>query len=350
MRTKVLCFLSSILSILSLLFILPAYLFIVMASGLSGTNTPAHGVSSRWLTAALLRRADHSARTSSVKAALGTATVEVLREFSQLGGARDAGRARPGSHYEYMPLASDRTIRLMQILNETSSGIPQCQLTTVSLDDRLPFVALSYTWGSPLVCEEEEEGDKEYGQGVEGRVGISERCCQILCNRKLLNVTQNLYDFLKRAQAGGLESHLNPEDRIWVDAICIDQSSLSEHSAQVRLMAEIYKSARIVVVWLGESEPGDTRYAVELLEHISATQPEDLQGLKQLSIHDSRMSDVLGECGGSVDHWISLKRMVSRTWFSRIWVIQEIAFAKSILMLCGSYAIHWEPCVKAAGS
>jgi Heterokaryon incompatibility protein (HET) len=37
----------------------------------------------------------------------------------------------------------------------------------------------------------------------------------------------------------------------WIDAICIDQSSIAERSHQVSRMKEIYKTAKEVVAWLG---------------------------------------------------------------------------------------------------
>lgn len=238
------------------------------------------------------------------------------------------------SHYGYTPLFSERSIRLVQILQETSTGVPQCRLTTVSLDNKLPFVALSYTWGNPLVQAKKKNG-------------TAERCCQISCNGCLLNVTQNLYDFLKRAKRGRSESCLGPEDKIWIDAICINQSSLGERSAQVRLMGDIYRAAKAVIVWLGEGGQKETQCAVELLRCISATPTEKLNGLKQIQIHDPCISEVLGECGGSTEHWRSLKQMFSRAWFSRIWIIQEIAFAENIEVLYGSHSLLWEDCIKA---
>lgn len=238
------------------------------------------------------------------------------------------------SHYEYTPLFSDRSIRLIEILQETSTGVPQCTLLTVSLDSKLPFVALSYTWGNSLArLEEDNRG--------------ADQCCHILCNGRPLDVTQNLYNFLKRAKPGGPESWLRFEDKMWIDAICIDQSNLEERSAQVKLMSGIYKAATNVLVWLGEDEHGDTQNAVKLLKSISATPEDTLEELKKLLIHNPRMSEVLGECGGSTDHWRSLKRMLSRTWFSRVWIIQEIAFADIVLVLCGSCSFLWEDCVKA---
>jgi hypothetical protein len=43
--------------------------------------------------------------------------------------------------------------------------------------------------------------------------------------------------------------------RLWVDAICIDQSSIPERESQVRPMRKIYQNATRVVVWLGNSTP-----------------------------------------------------------------------------------------------
>jgi hypothetical protein len=238
------------------------------------------------------------------------------------------------SYYQYTPLFSERSIRLIKLLQETQTGVPQCKLLTINLDNSLPFVALSYTWGSPLV---QPEGENK----------ATDQCFQILCNGQLLNVTQNLYDFLKRARSSGSENWFGLEDHIWIDAICINQSKLDERSAQVRLMSEIYKAAKTVVVWLGESEHNEAQYAVELLERISAAPMEDLNSLKKLQIGDPRMLEVLGECGASTVHWRSLKGIFSRTWFRRIWIIQEVAFAENIIVICGNQILIWEDCIRA---
>jgi hypothetical protein len=42
-------------------------------------------------------------------------------------------------------------------------------------------------------------------------------------------------------------------DWIWIHAICIDQESLAENSTQVGAMGAIFRSARRVLVWLGET-------------------------------------------------------------------------------------------------
>ncbi len=44
----------------------------------------------------------------------------------------------------------------------------------------------------------------------------------------------------------------------WIDAICIDQSSIAEKSMQVPLMSDIYTRAHTVFVWLGDATVGST--------------------------------------------------------------------------------------------
>lgn len=69
--------------------------------------------------------------------------------------------------------------------------------------------------------------------------------------------------------------------------------------------------------------------------------------MKKLHIGDSSMLEVLGECAASTDHWRSLKGVFSRTWFRWIWIIEEIAFAKRIVIIFGSQILKWAHCIKA---
>lgn len=64
---------------------------------------------------------------------------------------------------------------------------------------------------------------------------------------KTLGITENLHQLIRRLVELGIFNHL-----MWIGAICIDQSNLSERGHQVRLMQEIYSDAEDVVIWLGE--------------------------------------------------------------------------------------------------
>jgi type II secretory pathway predicted ATPase ExeA len=68
---------------------------------------------------------------------------------------------------------------------------------------------------------------------------------KIECEKDELNVTENVR---------GLLDHIRDpnEDRvIWIDSICIDQQNFEERSQQVRLVRQIYSSAKSVNIWLG---------------------------------------------------------------------------------------------------
>ncbi|KAH9204636.1 hypothetical protein DL95DRAFT_376840 [Leptodontidium sp. 2 PMI_412] len=98
---------------------------------------------------------------------------------------------------------------------------------------------------------------------------------------------------------------------LWVDAICINQSDVAERTAQVALMSRIYSTALSVVVWLGP-EDISTHFASLALEGETVTE-------KQL---------------------FDIRNLISRSWFTRKWVIQEISLAKAIEVWCGSFRIN----------
>ena len=61
-----------------------------------------------------------------------------------------------------------------------------------------------------------------------------------------LSITQNLSAALHRLR-------LPKEPRVfWVDAICINQDDVVERNQHIGIMRHIYKSAREVMVWVGE--------------------------------------------------------------------------------------------------
>ena len=138
--------------------------------------------------------------------------------------------------FQYQPLAkSDFSIRLVEVDPELSSdGKPQIKLFESALSE--DYTCLSYTWG------QENDGGGPF---------------PILVNGKTFHVRCNLYIFLHNARRKYLKQ------RIWIDAICIDQSNEAEKSDQVSRMGEIYNLALRVYAWLGEaSRETDLVFAV----------------------------------------------------------------------------------------
>jgi hypothetical protein len=98
---------------------------------------------------------------------------------------------------------------------------------TKPLDQGVRYNALSYTWGDPTAVQ------------------------TILCEGKVLRVTQNLHEALTEYQKRGESAPL------WADAICINQSDVTEKTEQVRLMRHVYIQADMVIIWLGQEQADD---------------------------------------------------------------------------------------------
>jgi hypothetical protein len=136
-------------------------------------------------------------------------------------GIEQADRA-----FVYQPLQVTKTIRIIWLqplaTKDTASDV-QIDLDEAFLDNCLSFEAVSYTWD---------------GQQPD---------VQITCCGKALLVTKNCHSILR-----GLRRR---EPRaLWIDVICIDQSSNEERNNQVRLMGDIYRKADKVLIWPGECD------------------------------------------------------------------------------------------------
>ncbi|OJD38961.1 heterokaryon incompatibility protein [Diplodia corticola] len=154
------------------------------------------------------------------------------------------------------------------------------------------YGALSYTWG-----------DQSQSR-------------PILLNRVLFLVRPNLEAALRRLArypdyANGL--------KLWVDAICINQRDLRERSRQVRRMGDIFSRALIVTIWLGELS--DTEGMSELQGLVSRCRdPSTTHDAVESALADPDLSSALH---AAVD------RLVTVTYWTRTWIIQEKCLAPS---------------------
>lgn len=122
----------------------------------------------------------------------------------------------------YQPLDA-RYIRLLKLLPGSGPDPITIQLQSASLEDPGPYTALSYVWGDAKVDRRTiYSGDTE------------------------LSVTANLFHALCRFR------DVSETRTWWIDAVCINQSSTTERTQQVRMMMEIYTKAKKTVMWLGE--------------------------------------------------------------------------------------------------
>lgn len=131
--------------------------------------------------------------------------------------------------YSSSPLsASGAETRIFKLLPVAYSAPLRDQVYKIALSESTNYEALSYTWGTSTK-----------------RVPITLNDCE------KFPVTYNLHCALRWLRLSESERHL------WIDAISIDQASLTERAEQVKLIGRIFSTAADVLVCLGESpEPG----------------------------------------------------------------------------------------------
>jgi hypothetical protein len=177
------------------------------------------------------------------------------------------------------------------------------ELKTLELDADYEYEALSYTWGDSTPFA----NITVISQNGSAR----------------LQVAQNLYSALV---------HLRRPDRkrlLWIDAICINQTDLDEKNVQVRRMDIIYTLAHTVVVWLGPEADNSDRVMYDI---------------RSLSVNEI---DRLVADEENNTRWRAMMTFMKRPWFSRRWIIQEIAFARQAVVLCGTRSVTWEELCEA---
>ena len=209
-----------------------------------------------------------------------------------------------GANGLYKPLHVARhEIRLLHI--KPSSKLeeePYCSLKTVSLDDNPRFEALSYTWGDPNLTRPIRLENREWHATINLEAGL----------RYLRSPSKDMV--------------------IWVDALCIDGSSVEERNSQILLMKTIYSNAERVRIWLGEPTRGSDD-ALAILEYSGRGVP-----FSNIRLDNKKLSD---------KHAKYLSELINRPWWNRVWVQQEYLLAKDIRLHCGRRSVDLFPILKA---
>jgi hypothetical protein len=204
----------------------------------------------------------------------------------------------------YTTLCEDEIRLLILQPGESKAGI-DCELIQAPLGDSIPYHAISYAWGNPKLTHSIKlrSGDAVTPAGVTG------------------HLLDALFQFRQRDKPVTL----------WIDALCIDQNNVVEKSTQVMHMTEIFKNADSVWVWLGVGD--DTSdMAMSFIGEIL-----DFERLQAL-VHQAEYNQ----------KWQGFNGLLKRAWFSRRWVVQEIAFADDVTLFCGTKRVLWQDFADAA--
>jgi hypothetical protein len=145
--------------------------------------------------------------------------------------------------------------------------------------------------------------------------------CPVICNGKQLLITKNAEDALRR-----FRPRIRADNRqyLWLDAICIDQTSTADKNRQVRLMVDIYRSALRVVVWLGQL-PDTIVGPWFVYEQRSVCKAFARIAKDDATQWERPDSDIMN----------ALILLTSFPYWSRIWTVQEMMANASCKLYCG---------------
>ena len=193
--------------------------------------------------------------------------------------------------YSHLNYTLGQEIRLVILLPGALHDPIRCEITHVNLEDNPEYDAVSYTWA-------DEDGDDSLSRNI----NISNGLC-------FVPVTINCEATLRQLRQPGSRR------KLWIDALCIDQSNVSERNHQVGIMDSIYTKASCVRICIQDylRFPVPIDYA-DLFSHIKEKTPTESQ-INQLR------------------HLFSLR------YFQRAWVIQEVALARTAYLLVNNYSL-----------
>lgn len=241
-------------------------------------------------------------------------------------------------NFQYSPLPPIGWIRLL-IIEPASCPTKalELRLETCELTDTLDYEALSYTWGSRSDCTP---------TAVHGG--------EMMIRRNLLMALLAL----RRSDV---------PLPIWVDAICINQNDLTERNHQVWQMKDIYSKARLVNVWLGDADADAAAAGADLgmdfirdfgealvQRHpnprgrikVGSTWRADDKGIGLVASSTLSENEFFEYYGYLTLHLVSggeqntrvrnAIQLLRRTWWKRIWTLQESVLGQHVMVYCGS--------------
>ncbi|KAI0383435.1 HET-domain-containing protein [Hypomontagnella monticulosa] len=222
------------------------------------------------------------------------------------------------SSYCYVPFGTEpecNQFRILTLLPGSGEQPLECILEHGEIGESPPYEAISYVWGDP------------------------ENKVEIICNGKTLAITAGLEEALRHFRLRSEKKSL------WADAICINQNDNEERGRQVGRMRDIYPRAEQVLIWLGEErEESDKGMAVALdIADTCHQYTSEGHSLEAISFHHEFAQRLFGKFRDSseFERLMAFAKIIERPWFTRVWVVQELALATEATVYCGNSSISW---------
>ncbi|KAI8936260.1 hypothetical protein NX059_006682 [Plenodomus lindquistii] len=221
--------------------------------------------------------------------------------------------------YQHEALDNPSTqFRLLEILQGDFDKQVVCTVSTWTVGNAPPYVALSYTWG-----------DKEHP-------------AQIIMNGEDMFVRHNCKYALQQAFASKMSKHY------WIDALCINQHNNVEKSSQVAVMGDIYRNSTGVLACVGP-HADDSGFLYEIFDEKRALLMEIGTSTKTFPPTQWNFGDkykkhtrrLTRRCIFNMRSATQLRlaraflALMNRPYFSRVWIVQELHLAPQANLCCG---------------
>ena len=306
-------------------------------------------------------------------------------------------------YYPYDELTGNHSIWLLHVaLIDRESYIVYGWLQEVqSVEDvQGQYLALSYTWGPPLMGGFEPDvpfrprfrfilfplglehaGDHQttfpMSHEMEYRIRTT-----VFTTHYELPLAQNLSDFFLTVDLAVSFQATGGALPLWIDALCINQQDSTEVNRHLMIMGDVYNWCRKTLVWLGPDsrDLGGVEWILgEAGEEIIKQRPQDETTADQRISHwlsnknivmeefwrdlgvqippatihrhtrdfgpvaESFISRGMSAQGSLFLTWLSWCRFFnSRAWFHRAWVMQEVAAVPGVFVVAGTLHFAWE--------
>ncbi|EEU41917.1 uncharacterized protein NECHADRAFT_85980 [Fusarium vanettenii 77-13-4] len=187
------------------------------------------------------------------------------------------------------------SLRVLHLDND-ASPILSGTFERASITHLPSYEAVSYCWGG-------DDGDYTKSEFI-------------IIGGRLFPITKNCAAVLRKIRK------TNSKRVIWVDSLCINQNDVKERSVQVSQMGQIFSGAQKVHIFLGNNV--DKTTASKAFYVLNS-----MQNLNEFSMKLRNGAE-------------PVKALFTQTYFSRMWIIQEVLLAKSAALHWGTATIPWQ--------
>lgn len=210
-------------------------------------------------------------------------------------------------------------IRLLRFSPDATHSSISCEIETFDLTDVPSYAAISYTWGSTVICRTIRIDGKTFGVGVSCYFALQQVANQIRSESRWF----------------------------WTDSICIDQANAEEKGSQVNMMGDIFKLAWRVFSCVGP-HAYDSDLLIQTMQQFGKdAEPDQIPGrdswdrLHAIMRHEHSIRGAPGET--VTDLYMRLckafNRFSDRDYWKRLWIVQEVLLAREVCVLCHFDAI-----------